>query len=102
MLNAFAILIFEQDPAEVKEEKRLSPVAVDDANRSKIAMAVLAMATFVQSAGIPKKKRKKLENEIANEVKRMLKGMLKIEKIKCSNCVTIIVVIIVLVIFFFN
>ena len=74
MLNAFAILIFEQDPAEVKEEKRLSPVAVDDANRSKIAMAVLAMATFVQSAGIPKKKRKKLENEIANEVKRMLKG----------------------------
>jgi hypothetical protein len=65
--------IMEMDPGEVKEQKRLSPVHVDDANKSSIAKAILAMATFVQEAGIPKKKRKKLGIMLANDVKRLLK-----------------------------
>ena len=58
--NPFKWWSNEDNEEEVKEEKRLSPVHVDDAARSKIAKAVLAMATFEQVAGIPKKKRKKL------------------------------------------
>ena len=68
-----ADFIMEMDDGEVKEEKRLSPIHVDDAKRSKIAMAVIAMATFQQIAGIPKKKRKKAGSEMANEAKRIMK-----------------------------
>ena len=58
--KAHSDYVMDMSVEEVKEEKRLSPVHVDDAARSKIAKAVLAMATFEQVAGIPKKKRKKL------------------------------------------